>query len=89
MLVCLLSFTFLYVFITCIAAFVRNKLMMMMMMITSQFAVNIRTVWSTCSSVQHSVDQYRNQLMKCQKSFLANAQVSLSMLYSAPVLQCC
>ena len=31
MLVCLLSFTFLYVFITCIAAFVRNKLMMMMM----------------------------------------------------------
>jgi len=32
MLVCLLSFTFLYVFITCIAAFVRNKLMMMMMM---------------------------------------------------------
>ena len=28
MLVCLLSFTFLYVFITCIAAFVRNKLMM-------------------------------------------------------------
>ena len=30
MLVCLLSFTFLYVFITCIAAFVRNKLMMMM-----------------------------------------------------------
>ena len=37
MLVCLLSFTFLYVFITCIAAFVRNKLMMMMMMIVKKF----------------------------------------------------
>ena len=37
MLVCLLSFTFLYVFITCIAAFVRNKLMMMMI-----------TFWERC-----------------------------------------
>jgi len=55
MLVCLLSFTFLYVFITCIAAFVRNKLMMMMIGLYSVSGFGIDDWWSVIDSVNRGV----------------------------------
>jgi len=57
MLVCFLSFTFLYVFITCIAAFVRNKLMMMMIVTIGLGC----TVWPQCTRVTTNDQRPTNQ----------------------------